>query len=140
MEAKERDQRLAVSNLDLEERECNEQTRKWNLDLNIRTRHLDQLSSLEKQKELAARDYDPSVGAMLDWLANPDNAMQLEGIVHKPIMISANVREKGLAAQIEQCTNGNQRKVSLALCRLVIRSLCRLSFANTRTTMTASCG
>jgi len=111
LETKDREQRLILNKFEVEERECNEQARKWNADLDVRTRHLEQLSSLEKQKELYARDLDPSVGGLIDWLAVPENAMRLEGTVHKPIIMSANVREKGLAAQIEQCTNWTQRKV-----------------------------
>ena len=40
--------------------------------------------------------------------------MQLEGIVHKPPMISVNVTDKAFAWQVEACTSVSNRKVSSA--------------------------
>jgi len=71
----------------------------------------DDLSSLEKQREQDARDFDGSIDFVLNWMA--ENQMKLEGKIHKPPMISVNMRERGLAAQVEACTTVQQRKVSM---------------------------
>ena len=68
------------------------------------------LNNLEKVKEDIARDSNGSINYLLDWMErNPD---KLEGTVHKPPMISVNVRDKDLAWQIEACTNLSQRSAS----------------------------
>lgn len=73
------------------------------------TGRLGNLSSLEKQREQDARDFDGSINYVLDWIEA--NQMSFEGKIHKPPMISVNMREKGLAAQVEACTTVQQRKV-----------------------------
>ncbi|WVW84511.1 hypothetical protein I302_106545 [Kwoniella bestiolae CBS 10118] len=65
------------------------------------------LQNINAQKERAARDLDPSIDFMLDWLDK--NGHTLEGPVHKPPMISVTVQNKDYAWQVEQCTNLKQR-------------------------------
>ena len=74
------------------------------------TPRLAQLDSLELLKEQIARDQDGSINWLLDWLEK--NEHKLEAKVHKPPMISVNVRDRDLAWQIEACTSLAQRKVS----------------------------
>jgi hypothetical protein len=64
---------------------------------------------LEKQREQDARDFDASIDFVLNWIN--ENQMTFEGQIHKPPMISVNMRDKGLAAQVEACTSVQQRKV-----------------------------
>ncbi|ORY31419.1 nucleus protein [Naematelia encephala] len=66
------------------------------------------LESIERQRENEARRFDPSIAFALDWLAQ--NGDKFEGKVHKPAMISVNVRDRAYAWQVEMCTNVSQRK------------------------------
>ncbi|WVF69320.1 hypothetical protein IAT40_004096 [Kwoniella sp. CBS 6097] len=67
-----------------------------------------QLESIEIQKERAARDLDPSIGFLLDWLKKEEHT--LEAKVHRPPMISVSVTDRQYADQVESCTSLTQRK------------------------------
>ncbi|OCF62348.1 hypothetical protein L486_02016 [Kwoniella mangroviensis CBS 10435] len=73
-------------------------------DLNRKQRMLE---NIEIQKENAARDFDPSIGFMLDWLQKHGHT--LEGPVYKPPMISVSVPNREYAWQVEQCTSLRDR-------------------------------
>ncbi|WWC88811.1 uncharacterized protein L201_003724 [Kwoniella dendrophila CBS 6074] len=78
-----------------------------NHDLEELSRNQRALESIEIQKEKAARNFNPSIGWLLDWLEQ--NGHTLESQVHKPPMISASVPNKDYAWQVEQCTNTTAR-------------------------------
>ncbi|WWC62417.1 uncharacterized protein I303_105013 [Kwoniella dejecticola CBS 10117] len=79
-----------------------------NKELEDVTRKQKILENIEVQKENAARELDPSIGWLLDWLQH--NGHTLESAVYKPAMISVSVPDKNYAWQVEQCTNLQQRK------------------------------
>ncbi|OCF43921.1 hypothetical protein I317_02191 [Kwoniella heveanensis CBS 569] len=67
-----------------------------------------QMENIEIQKERLARDLDPSIGFLLDWLKKEEHT--LEAKVHRPPMISVSVTNKQYADQVESCTSLVQRK------------------------------
>ncbi|WWC70626.1 uncharacterized protein I206_104577 [Kwoniella pini CBS 10737] len=87
------------------------------------------LENIEAQKENAARDLDPSIGWLLDWLQQ--NGHMLESTVHKPPMISVSVPDKNYAWQVEQCTTLAQRKTFICTSQSDFDKL--LSFSGTAT-------
>jgi hypothetical protein len=69
------------------------------------------LQDAQMQRETAARDFEPSIGYVLDWLK--DHEHEFEHPVCRPPMISVNLTDTRLAKQIEGATNPGQRKVGL---------------------------
>ncbi|WRT67659.1 uncharacterized protein IL334_004631 [Kwoniella shivajii] len=78
-----------------------------NHELDELTRRQTMLENIEIQKENAARDLEPSIGFLLDWLKV--NGHTLESEVHKPPMISVSVPNRTYAWQVEQNTSRQHR-------------------------------
>ncbi|WVQ72935.1 hypothetical protein IAR50_002497 [Cryptococcus sp. DSM 104548] len=101
---KERDEQ----DLSREYERQNNELREYDNDINRLHQEKTSLESVEKRKELEARQASPSIGFLLDYLKeNPDS---FQGKVHKPAIISVNVPNRQYAWQIEACTNWPQRQ------------------------------
>ncbi|KAL7423200.1 Structural maintenance of chromosomes protein 5 [Cryptotrichosporon argae] len=68
---------------------------------------LSALTNIANQREEAARRFSPSIGYVLDWIKAHE--AELQEPVYAPPMITVNITDPSLAAQVEALTGINQR-------------------------------
>ncbi|KAK4685434.1 structural maintenance of chromosomes protein 5, partial [Tremellales sp. Uapishka_1] len=82
---------------------------KNNIDLRLRRKG--EISDIELRRETEAGDFNPSIAFALRYIE--EHKMDFHAEVCKPVMISANVKDKDFAWQIEMCTSVGQRSTFL---------------------------